>query len=790
MSSPEGAGVIEAFDEREQVQLEEDLEKALTAVVEGIDESEHDERIEELRATREKREAWNCRLHLAYDDETGQFVDSVKVILEEEDIDEDDLPSHHTDPFYLAYGLDATALLGTVPFKTKFWPGDPDDPKDLTAARRAADVVSWFRKQNDDGHLRFKQAYFDYNDGGFAILTRYRPDAMKYGVRYEQVMESKEIELAPAHARCPFCASMVTEKNALMGSTFGPAPCPHCGAPSGDGSCEECGGHIDGACPSCQRWLPGDAWQKAVTGEMPVPTGTVEIPNAGPVYEVYGWLECRRPINADRIEDCHWIQLSLEVPRALALAAFPDQEEKIRGSSYPASGALREERFARESTASKTEGGEEREHRVTYRRVWLRPEMLWSVEDPTKRKELLKRFKTGVHLVYINDVLVRKREENLLEYWQLATAYPGLGHTRPAIGTPVLQLQRPHNELFNLRIDHLKASVPGIIANPDVINVDAMNKQRPKPLAFYAAEPNHGNESLAGSMVPTPTPNLSNDLFRLQDLLPGQRAQHASGIPAVAWGGQMGGAGETFAGYSLMREQGLQRMRIPLGGMKTANEGADLQAVKLFRRYHQDDVVIPKDGPGGSIANDRVSIDELDGEIQIRSDQDIPIPATAGEKVERFFRAIKEDGLRDLLVHSGNEGFLRAGLGDDTIKLPGQAQRDQQRLEIDRLLRGERVEVNVLMDDHDPHIEELLQWWASSDAEGERSKGNPNLRLLVEHYVEHVKGKAQRDFLLQALSMPPLPPGMEQGMGGPPGPQMGPGGPPGPPQGPPMGAVA
>ena len=784
MSTPEGAGFVEKLEAADVVSLTHEEEEAVKALVETIDEGEHTERMDELRRCREHREAWNCRLHLAYDSETGEFFDPIQELVEEGDVDEDDLPAHYTDPFYLAYGLDACAILGTVPFKTKFWPGDPDDPKDQTAARRSADLVAWFRKQNDDTSLRFMQAYFEYNDGGFALLTRYRPDAQKYGVRYETLLEQRTLELFPASAQCAFCG-MTTRAGEELETPDG--ACAACGSiETAEGRCAECGEEFDGGCSSCGKALPMDAWKPPVQGEFPVPAGTVEVPNAGIVYEAFGWLECRRPVNAERIEQCPWIQVSLEVDRALAIAAFQDKETEIRSSSYPASGALREERFARESTSSESGTQSEREHQVTYRRVWIRPEKFFDIEKRELRDAIRKKFRTGGLFVFVNDVLVRAKEENLLDYWQIATAYPGLGHAKPAIGTPVLHLQRPHNELFNIRIDGLKAQLPAIVANPAVINVDAMNKTRPKGFAWYAAEPLDSGTPLSQAFAATPTPNLPNDLFRLQDLLPGQRAQHASGIPAVAWGGQMGGAGETFAGYSLMREQGLARMRIPLGPMKLANEGADLQGVKLFRRYHQDDVMLPKDGPAGTTQNDRISLDELDGEIQVRSDQDIAIPATQAERVDRIFRAIKEDGLRDLVVHTGNEGFLKSALGEENIRFPGQDQRDQQRLEIDRLLKGQPVAVEVLLDDHDAHMDALRQWWASTDAESERSRGNPHIQLVLAHYAEHAQAKGQQAFLLAAFAQPPMPPGMPDG--GPPG--APPAGPVGPPQGPPQGMAA
>ncbi|HRI09223.1 MAG TPA: hypothetical protein PKW35_15480, partial [Nannocystaceae bacterium] len=371
MSDLESPGALGAVGPVGWEQLSKEEETSITKIFDRIDESEHEERVSELRTCREKREAWNCRLHLAYDEETGKFEDSVKVVMEEEDVDEDDLPSHYTDPFYLSYGLDAAAIIGTVPFRTKFWPANPDDPADQTAAQSGTSLVAYFRKQNNDIRLRFFQGYFLYNDGGFANLTTYQPDASKYGTRFEQIQEEREIELMPAHARCPKCATTVTEKTMLHGGNFGPAPCPACGAESGDGACDDCGSHIDGACPACRSWLPAESWQKPITAPVPAPVATIEVPNAGPVYETFGWLECRRPVNADRIEDCPWIEVSLEVHRALAIAAFPQKEVEIRASSFPSSGSRREERFAREATSASEDGVNEREHMVTYRRGWL-----------------------------------------------------------------------------------------------------------------------------------------------------------------------------------------------------------------------------------------------------------------------------------------------------------------------------------------------------------------------------------------------------------------------------------
>lgn len=776
MSDPRGSGVLEQGDGPGWVPLSEEQEAGIKRWVSEVDEAEQEETLEDLRRCREAREAWNCRLHMAWDPTTGQFYDAVQVLLEEGDVDEEDLPAHYTDPFYLAYGLDVVAVLATVPFKTKFWPGNPDDPKDQTAATRATDLVAWFRKQNDDARLRFLQAYYLYTDGRFLNLTSYRPDAQKFGTRREPIYVPKEIELMPASGRCFRCGTSVQEGQQAPISS--PA-CPSCGDPEGlemGWACEGCGAAFHGSCPGCGAPMSEESWRPAVRGEMPVPMGEVKIPGAGPVYEVYGALEARWPAAADRVEDCGWIDVQVEVERAQAIAAFKDKEDAIRRSSYPAATVLQEARYVREAVSASPYGLTERERRVTYRRRWIRPEMFYDMPDGELRRWLIETFEEGALFVFVNDVLVRARPENLLDRCQIATAYPGLGSARPAIGTPVLHLQYPHDELFNLRMDGLRQALPAIIANPNVVNIDAMNAGRTRPGMWYPSEPVHG-ESLSQAMSPTPTPNLPNDLYRLQELLPGQRAQHASGIVPALWGGQMGGAGETASGYAMMREQALQRMRIPLGSMKLANEGSDLQAIRLFQRWHEDDVAVPQEGPGGTVKTDTVTVDELEGEIQIRSDQDIPIPATQAEKVERFFRAVKEDGLRDLLLHPENEGFIQSSLGDDSLKLPGQANREQQRLEIDRLLRGEMVEVNVLLDDHQGHMDAILAWWPSPDAEKERTAGNPFLGAVIEHFAAHAQGQGVKAAMLAAAA--------GQGMPG----AMPPPGPP-PPGGAPMGPPA
>lgn len=731
--------------------LTEDEESALLEVIRQIEQADDTARVEEIRPALERREGFAGHQLLAWDASDRRFVDVLEE-LERDAEPEQDIPTFHKDNFFTPYGLDFIALHIANPIQTSFSPGDPDKPKDVTAADVGERFVEWVNKQNDALTLRRWNAKHFWTDGFAALYTRMRADRARFGYEVVPEIVLEEAEIAPASARCPMCGSS---------------------SPLGSSACTVCGSDLAGA-----------AVMPAEMGQVPRIARLVEVPKAGVVKTAHGLIEVRRTPGARLVRECGYLILSEDVHRGHAKALYPEKAKQISGHR---AGSAAEE-FETSARRGLIYGGQERrDHLVTHKRVWLRAWQFEEITNDTVREELKKKAPEGMLVVLMGNVLCEAFNESMDDHWTFRDVFPVEASGSVSAGSATWDLQQTANELLNLRVEGARQGIPGLIANNDILDPDTFAQGRLTPGLIYRGKTPMDGGSLRDAVVPTPTANLPAEVGNLEKELGTERAQQRSGIVAALWGGQAGGAGRTLGGYRLMRDQGLMRHGIPWKELEAIWNESDLQAVRIYAKHGYGDVEMSQQNESGEWGKEIISIDSLDGEIRIESDDDAGFPMGPAERRAAWFEYAEKGNFAPLLMGPQNEGVTAENLGIRDLRFPGQDARETQRREIDQLLEGaptmnpatgmpaSSVPVDVELEDHGAHAQAIELWANSRDGAKTRLENPLGWENVKAHWIEHIRAQGQKAMLTQALVAGPMAFAPPQQAGPPPG---GPGGPP------------
>lgn len=733
--------------ERAAVEITDDEKAALEALVLAIEEADDSFRMEEIRPPLERREGWNGKQLLAWDPGERKYVDVMRQLEDDADPDQD-IPSFHTDNFFTPYGLDFVALMIANPIGTSFAPGDPDKPKDVVAAEEGERFVEWVNKQTDTLTLRKWDGYYFWNDGFAARYTRMRADKSRFGSTTEPEIVVEMGEVRAAGMRCALCSGISSQASM---------------------ACDSCGTSLEYGTP-----VPAEM------GPVPRVARMLEVPKAGIVKTSHGIIEVRRTPGARLVRDCGYICLSEDVTRAQAWALYPEKRDEI-GKGGRGTHAEGMETAARRGLVY---GANRQDHLVTHKRWWLRPWQLEEINAEEVREGLKEKFAEGLLLVFMGAALCEQFNETMDDHWTFRFAYPGHGSGVVTCGSATWDLQQTANELLNLRVEGARQGIPALIVNNDVLDGEAFAAARIQPGLIYQGKTPSDGGTLRDAVVATPTANLPPEVGNLEGELGTERAQQRSGIVPALWGGQAGGAGRTLGGYRLMRDQGLMRHGIPWKELEAISNESDLQAVRLYARDGYDDVELSSQGESGEWGKSVISIDSLQGEIRIESDDDAGFPMGPAERRAAWFEYAGNPGFGPLIMGPWNEGITSENLGIRDLKFQGQDAREQQRREIEELLQAapnfdpmtgvlrSTVPVDVELEDHEAHLM-AISLWANSRDGGKAQKENPaGWENVKAHARETLQAKTQKAMLVQALLAPPMPlgfPGMQAiPQGGPP----------------------
>jgi len=694
--------------------------------------------------------------------------------------------------FYQGFGLSFVAVLSQDVPSVRFYPQSAQSLVDIAAAKAASDVAELVERNNHVEHLLTSIGYFLWTDGKLGAYVRYVADGQRFGYREQEIVAGVEVPLGPDVWKCSGCG----RETAIEGDQIA------------DNSEQEAGEEFDAeapfseiardkrrsrsgreegglkpplrdaarACPGCGSALGEKDLRRAERVRVPRVVETRRVANGQEVISIAGGLELNTPVWANEMHEFPYLQWQTEVHRAKLKAAYPYAANKIE--TTPSQGA--EDVYARVSRISVEQGlpsihpGDALMNLITFDRTWLRPWAFYSVEDEDVRRELLALFPDGCYVAFAGDAYCEARNENMDDHWRVLHALPGDGQNRPSVGDSLVQVQERYNVLSNMQAETYEYGIPPIYADPQVLDFDALANQVAEPAAHFPARARPGQPLAAGFFQPAPA-QVPPDMIRHQQDLIGPVAQFLTGMFPAVFGGNMEDV-KTASGYALARDQALGRLGLVWRRLKQFYGEVMLLGVESFRKNRPEDVDVPLLGPDGMLDARMIRVADLKGNIAVHPEADETFPRLKSQQrgvLQQLF-GLKDPLIQEAMADPANIGYIKNVLGLTELVVPGEDSRNKQLREIQALLGGSpivvevpaagdqrtdnsdqeagggthtvvlpSVAVDLLLDNHAVEFEECKRW-ANSEAGQSARMTNPagfaNVRAHAEAHLQAMQG--------------------------------------------------
>jgi hypothetical protein len=731
--------------------------------------------------------------------------------------------------FYQGFGLSFVAVLSQDVPSVRFYPQSAQSLVDIAAAKAASDVAELVERNNHVEQLLTSIGYFLWTDGKLGAYVRYVADGQRFGFREQEIVAGVEIPLGPDVWKCSNCGRETAvggyqrsdssdqeagdDGETLPASLRSAAGGPEYGAQEnagrsgrddsyGDGrisgdqfddevlrgangaplrmaNYKTAGATGDGiTCPGCGAQLEEKDLRRAERVTVPRVVETRRVANGQEVISIAGGLELNTPVWANEMHEFPYLQWQTEVHRAKLKAAYPHAANKIE--TTPSQGA--EDVYARVSRISVEQGlpsihpGDALMNLITFDRTWLRPWAFYSVEDEDVRRELLALFPDGCYVAFAGDAYCEARNESMDDHWRVLHALPGDGQNRPSVGDSLVQVQERYNVLSNMQAETYEYGIPPIYADPQVLDFDALANQVAEPAAHFPARARPGQPLAAGFFQPAPA-QVPPDMIRHQQDLIGPVAQFLTGLFPAVFGGNMEDV-KTASGYALARDQALGRLGLVWRRLKQFYGEVMLLGVESFRKNRPEDVGVPLLGPDGMLDARMIRVADLKGNIAVHPEADETFPRLKSQQrgvLQQLF-GLKDPLIQEAMADPANIGYIKNVLGLTELVVPGEDSRNKQLREIQVLLGGSpimvevpatvgqktasgdqeeggasravvlpSVAVDLLLDNHAVEFEECKRW-ANSEAGQSARMSNPagfaNVRAHAEAHLRAIQQSA------------------------------------------------
>jgi hypothetical protein len=618
--------------------------------------------------------------------------------------------------FYQGFGLSFVAVLSQDVPSVRFYPQSAQSLVDIAAAKAASDVAELVERNNHVEQLLTAIGYFLWTDGKLGAYVRYVKDGQRFGFREQEILAAVQIPLGEDVWVCPGCGV-----ETAVDSDAWPATGESGSVDSGvnkaqtfarddgfdgeaiGGYAEEEGGlkpplHTEGmSCPGCGTEMD---LRRAERVTVPRVVETRRVANGQEEITIAGGLELNTPVWANEMHEFPYLQWQTEVHRAKLKAAYPVAGDKIE--SAPSLGA--EDVYARVSRLSVEQGlpsihpGDALMNLITFDRTWLRPWAFYSVENEDARRELLTLFPDGCYVAFAGDVYCEARNESMDDHWRVLHALPGDGQNRPSVGDSLVQVQERYNVLSNMQAETYEYGIPPIYADPQVLDFDALANQVAEPAAHFPARARPGQPLAAGFFQPAPA-QVPPDMIRHQQDLIGPVAQFLTGLFPAVFGGNMEDV-KTASGYALARDQALGRLGLVWRRLKQFYGEVMLLGVECFRKNRPADVDVPLLGPDGMLDARMIRVGDLRGNICVHPEADETFPRLKSQQrgvLQQLF-GLKDPLIQEAMADPANIGYIKNVLGLTELVVPGEDSRNKQLREIQVLLAGVPIVVEVASD--------------------------------------------------------------------------------------------
>ena len=636
---------------------------------------------------------------------------------------------------YRAHGESVIAALSAQVPTVRFPPDDADNEDDIQTSKTFDRVADLIQRHNKAKMLLLRALFMLWNQGN--VCAYHAPKADKaFGTT-----KTPEYRDALTCNTCGYVSPKDSEYEA--GS-----PCPACGqSPIG----------------AEQNTEQNEAQQGGILEESKTISGFEDTPKTRVMIEIFGPLFVKYWFYAKTQKDTPYLVCSLDQPKALMQSLYPHAQEEIGGEDYSTSKYERKSR----TPSSYTNLGEsvDKQDLVTLRRCWLRHWVFDGLPEyqEEEKKKLKKKFPDGVYVGFANDIYLESRNEDMDKYWTIGLS--GLSqniHTDP-LGQPLIPVQELKNVLVNLTIETIEQGIPSTFVDPEVLDFKAYGAQEARPGTTFPAQPRPGQQ-LGQSFYETSRATLSKEVPEFDAQLEKTGQFVVGSFPSI-FGGELSGS-RTASEYSMSRQMALQRLSIAWGFVVDWWAIMIEKCVRLFIDNMAEDERFTQKVDENYI-NVWIRKSELRGEVgQVEPEGADTFPTSMAQKQSLLIKILemKDQFLMAAVFDPSNRSILADLLGFPEFNIPGEDQRIKQATEIQVMSKGQPVEVDPTIDDHDIHVAVLKHYMVSQVGIDIKTTQPQVYQLLAQHLQGHTQiqtqiaqNKMQQDMLMQ--HGPPQQPG-------------------------------
>ena len=644
-------------------------------------------------------------------------------------------------------------------------PQNAEKPADSQTAKASQDLIQILDRKNRVRKLVRTIYEYLYTFGCYFRYTRPVLDGVENGYDNEMVFEDLEIQM-PARKKCMSCG--LETPTSQLPADQNMSPCPGCGTPMGPES----------------FYAAGEGNRVSLKS-----AGMQRVPRASVRQSIHSPLEVDLDPNVKEWWMSELLSFDREIGYGESIKLFPSFREQIKpGATVGTTPNADWERLMRIQMKSVTAGyaSDLGLSRPTYSENWLQPSGYWQQGDEVFAKSMEQKFPDGLKLSFIGAVVVDIRPAVMRKEWSSGRLYEAYGPYCPSIAERVV----PFNQRFNAAMQVIDDAYQRTPTGLNVVAAERLDKQKvdKRPLV-----PGHilevpmriGGERVGLEQVfahyEMP---LAVGLLNYPSMLM-TMCQLVCGMPPQISGqGTMPGV-DTGMGQEQMLGQATEALQPYWENVKDecaqGSWNAILCAKKLMECGAMQKVWQAEEAKGAGWRNKVVNWQQMQGEVEVFSDEDQGLPVSPDELRQTFQLMFKE-------LTSGNpaaQEWFKVPANQDQVlstMLPGSvspvsAQITKTQMDIQILLakpaamivgpNGQQVqklpvEPDKLVEDY-PTAKECMRQYMLEECDLRFSdpdawdRLNQYMEMLEDLDAEIAAERAQRQMKVNQAGQPPPP---------------------------------
>lgn len=565
---------------------------------------------------------------------------------------------------YQGFALSLAAILTANHPTQRFFPKTADRPEDRQAADAANQFIKIHEKTTKAHDRLLEEVFLLWTDGTVGSYVHTVADGDRFGWSEEDVVEEIPQPVGSDSLRCHVCGVSTPAEAA-------PALCPVCETPYGP-----------------------EALHHAPIVMVPKIVGSKRIPKSKVVVDPCGGLELKLPPTAKNQWEFPYLIRVREVPTAIVRATYPELAKQITGKIEGGNQGnvdntleLRARRQAAQGAtidnrAVLTNTGDE----VTLKETWLRSWAFWSIDDETKRKQLLALFPDGCKITFADEVFCEVIPESMDDHWRICHALPGRGQVREPIGGTLIMLQEIVNDLTNIIRDVIEFTLPATFVDNEVLDVKKWARSNVLAGAVYSVRPKP-NRSVSEAFYQTTPGQLPQYATQMLNEMRTTVPQFTVGAFPAAYGGGTPG-NSTASGIALEKDAAMGRIGIFWRVLKEHHSEVATLIVREFARSGLEPEMMTDITEGGSYINMAVAPEDIgQGEIQAFAESTEDYPTTWPQRQGMLMQSMGNPLLQGDVAKLSNWDNIKRTLGIE-IEHKGEKPYENQWRLIEQLIQA------------------------------------------------------------------------------------------------------